>query len=225
MEIRDKEVIRAFRADPGNTFLVSFPRTGSHWLRMLMELYFKRPSLRRIFYYPDRDDYLSFHTHDLDLKLVRSDVIYLFRDPVDTVYSLLSYYREDLSDIERILHWSDLYGRHLSKWLVEEEFTTKKTVLYYERMRNDLPGQFLKICEHFGTTIEQRRLEEAATRVTREHVDAKTPHDPQVIALGEQYRKNRERFRTQSGRRVWSAVLEGRTYLESHFGEEEAHVL
>ena len=30
-------------------FLVSFPRTGSHWLRMLMELYFDKPSLTRSF--------------------------------------------------------------------------------------------------------------------------------------------------------------------------------
>ena len=55
--ITDEAIISAFTRDPENTFLVSFPRTGSHWLRMLTELYFERPSLLRVFYYYNRRDY------------------------------------------------------------------------------------------------------------------------------------------------------------------------
>ena len=67
-----QDVVDAFVADPENTFLVSFPRTGSHWLRMLMELYFQRPSLVRVFYFNERADYMCYHTHDLDLVLPES---------------------------------------------------------------------------------------------------------------------------------------------------------
>lgn len=216
-EVLDRDVIESFTSDPRNTFLVSFPRTGSHWLRMLMELYFERPSLRRIFYHPDRDDFLTFHTHDLELDVVRSRVIYLYRDPVPTIYSQLSYHHEDISDPERTRHWADLYGRHLSRWLHEEEFTTRKTVIRYERMRSDLSIEFAKICEHFDQDVDERRLAEVASRVTREHVDRKTSHDPQVIDLRERYRSDRERFREESAALVWESVLKGRPWLEERF--------
>lgn len=135
MAISNLEVIQSFAANPANTFLVSFPRTGSHWLRMIMELYFGRPSLTRVFYYPECSDYLTLHTHDLDLQVERSHVIYLYRNPVDTIFSQLSYHKERLGDHERITYWSDLYGRHLDKWLQQESFTTHKIILTYEALK------------------------------------------------------------------------------------------
>ena len=83
----DAESIRKFEDNPDNPYLVSFPRTGSHWLRMVMERYFGRPSLVRVFYYPERNDFLTLHTHDLELDVQRRNVIYLYRDPVETVFS------------------------------------------------------------------------------------------------------------------------------------------
>ncbi len=91
--VTDPRILRRFLADLDSPVLVSFPRTGSHWLRMTMELYFERPSLVRVFYYPDRTNYLTLHTHDLPgvlpedigADIERSNVIYLYRDPVDTV--------------------------------------------------------------------------------------------------------------------------------------------
>ena len=127
--INDQSVIEAFTKDSTNTLLISFPRTGSHWLRMLAELYFGRPSLVRVFYYPNRQDYLFLHTHDLDLSVKSSRVIYLYRAPVDTIYSQLRYYDESPNDRARVIYWADLYGRHLDKWLCSERFTTQKTIL------------------------------------------------------------------------------------------------
>ena len=50
----DDEVVKKNIEEPEFPFLISFPRTGSHWLRMIMELYFKRPALTRIFYFKNR---------------------------------------------------------------------------------------------------------------------------------------------------------------------------
>jgi hypothetical protein len=97
LQIDEPSIIEAFIENPDSPFLVSFPRTGSHWLRLIMELYFGRPSLVRVFYYPERTDYLTLHTHDIDLDIERRNVIYLYRDPVDTVYSQLNYYKESPS--------------------------------------------------------------------------------------------------------------------------------
>jgi hypothetical protein len=215
--ITDQSILKAFKSISDNTFLVSFPRTGSHWLRMLMELYFERPSLVRVFYYPERTDYLTLHTHDLALDVERSHVIYLYRNPVDTIYSQLQYHEENIDDRERIAHWTDLYGRHLDKWLYQETFTERKTVLRYEGLKEDLPEEFRKVCKHFDSPFDEERLEAVAERVSKGRVKEKTPHDPQVMNLTQPYEEERRRFREEHGEFVWQVVLDGRAHLRQDF--------
>ena len=206
-----------FKANPGNTYLVSFPRTGSHWLRMLMELYFERPSLVRVFYYPERTDYLTRHTHDVELDVERSHVIYLYRKPVDTIYSQLQYHEEDIDNQERIAHWSNLYGRHLDKWLHQETFTQRKTILLYEGLKADLTEEFRNVCRHFDSTLDLERPEAVAERVSKERVKEKTAHDPQVMNLSQIYEEERRRFREEHGEFVWQVVLDGKEHLRQDF--------
>lgn len=224
-EIRDPAIIEAFVSEPTNTFLVSFPRTGSHWLRMVMELYFERPSLVRVFYYPERRDFLTLHTHDLELDVERENVIYLYRDPVDTIYSQLCYYKERLDDRGRIAYWADLYGRHLAKWLETETFTTKKTILTYERMKEDLVEEFRKVTDHFGVTLDPDRLTECAETVSKDEVKRKTPDDPQVVQLRNDYEAARAEFRANQAGLVCDVVTERRSaLLNSLSGKTLDHV-
>ena len=211
--ITDQSTIEAFKNDPNHTLLVSFPRTGSHWLRMLMELYFGRPSLVRIFYYPEKNDYLTLHTHDLELDAECRSVIYLYRDPVNTVYSQLRYHKEDINNRDRITYWSDLYGRHLAKWLHQEGFTRKKTIVRYERFKDPGNDEFRKICDHFKEPFEKERLDLAMSRVSKEHVQEKTVHDQQVINLTRQYTEERKRFHDRQGGFVWQVLFDGREHL------------
>lgn len=186
--------------DPRFTYLVSFPRTGSHWLRMLMELYFEKPSLMRVFYFHDATEFTCLHHHDEDLELMgRWDVIYLYRDPVDTIYSQMKYYKEDLQSRKRLMYWSELYGKHVSKWLFQETFTKKKTILTYEGLKKDLQAEFRKICEHFGMPFDASRLEQVSGQVSKAAVKKRTKHDKQVMNLSEEYETNRERFRKSHG--------------------------
>ncbi|HEX3053270.1 MAG TPA: sulfotransferase domain-containing protein [Aggregatilineaceae bacterium] len=210
-------VIEAFIANEANPFLVSFPRTGSHWLRMLIELYFERPSLVRVFYYPDQHDYMFVHTHDMDIDLVRTHVIYLYRDPVDTIYSQLNYHKENPDDEVQIAHWSDLYGRHLDKWLHQETFTTQKMVLTYEGMKRDLPAEFAKVTRFFGQPFDPDRLQRASERVTKNEVKRKTQHDPQVIQLQPEYEMTRQVFREKHGALVWDVLTAERAHLKDDF--------
>jgi hypothetical protein len=212
----DQTLIESFNANPNNTYLVSFPRTGSHWLRMLMELYFGRPSLTRIFYYPERQNFLALHTHDIDLDVERATVIYLYRDPVDTIYSQLMYYQEDIEKQDRIVYWGDLYGRHLDKWLIWEQFTEHKTIVTYEGMKKDLLTEFDKICQHFSLSLDIERLEAAAAQVTTDEVKRKTKHDVQVVQLQEDYQVQRQEFRMKWANMVWQVVTAGRPYLLDH---------
>jgi hypothetical protein len=220
--VTDPRIIEAFAADPDNTFLVSFPRTGSHWLRMLMEVYFGRPSLVRVFYYPERRDYLTLHTHDLELDVERTNVLYLYRDPVPTVFSQLCYHAEPLDDHTLIVHWSELYGRHLDKWLYRERFTKHKTILTYEGMKQDLVHEFGKITDHFAEQVDEARLAEAASLVTKNEVRRKTQHDTQVVQARSDYDRSRLEFSNRHGALVWEAVTRDRPYLEGFFAHDSS---
>ncbi len=215
--VTDPEVLKKFTDDPAFPFLVSFPRTGSHWLRMIIELYFARPLLTRTFYFPEKKDYLLLHTHDMELNVERENVIYLYRDPVDTVFSQLMYYREDISGRERVIHWADLYGRHLTRWLHGNGFTKKLTVLKYERLKDDPASEFKKITDHFGVEFSAEKLKAALESSTKEKLKEKTTHDPQVVNLKDDYAAKRKRFRSESEGLVWETVLSGRDYLKRDF--------
>lgn len=215
--VLDQVVIESFLMECKNTIFVSFPRTGSHWLRMIMELYFDRPSLVRVFYYPEKSNYLTLHTHDKDLSVERDNVLYLYRDPVETIYSQLNYYKEDIHDHTRIVYWADQYGQHLDKWLYSETFTKKKTVLTYEGMKCDMVNEFGKITDHFGEKLDVKALKKATDRITKDEVKRKTGHDPQVVQLKTDYGDLRNNFRMLHGRLVWDSVLTNRIHLESFF--------
>jgi len=208
ISITDPGMINRFTDDPDFPYLVSFPRTGSHWLRMIMELYFGKPSLVRIFYFRDAKDFSCYHTHDLELDVERRNVIYLFREPVATIYSQLSYHRENPDDRSRIENWARLYGKHLEKWLISENFTGKKTILTYEGMKSNMDGEFRKVCEHFEWPFDDNRLKEVRARVSKKEVRKRTKHDSQVVNLKKAYDAARKEFTARHGDFIWGIINE-----------------
>jgi hypothetical protein len=214
VHISDSNIIEMFTSNPDNSFLVSFPRTGSHWLRMIMELYFQRPSLVRVFFYPERTDYLTLHTHDMDLSVERRNVLYLYREPVATVFSQLSYYKEDINDTTRINHWSILYGKHLAKWLIQEQFTIRKTIINYDRMTEDFVAEFIKVCGHFDESLKEDRLKHALAQVTKDKLKEKTTHDQQVVDLSQTYDERKTLFITKHANTVLDQVYAQHPDLE-----------
>lgn len=209
----DQARVDTFAADPNNPFLVSFPRTGSHWLRMLMELCFERPTLVRNFYFPERDDFLILHTHDDDLMLERAHVLYLWRQPVDTVFSQLRYHEES-TDRLGAMRGAERYGQHLHKWLCSERFTETKTVVTYEALRADVARPMAEVAAFLGLPLDTERLRVARERVTHDEVHSKTRHDPQVVATRTHYATARDAFRRQWSALVRDTLLEGRPELE-----------
>ncbi|MDA3918348.1 MAG: sulfotransferase domain-containing protein [Deltaproteobacteria bacterium] len=190
------EIINKFLNKPDFPWLISFPRTGSHWLRMLMELYFEKPSLVRIFYYKKAVEFTCYHRHDEDLTIQGcQNVIYLYRNPVDTIYSQMRYYNEDMDDINRVLNWTNLYGQHLKKWLFEENYSKKKTILTYERMIKDLDSEFEKVCQHFNYPFLLDKFSQVKKKVTKEKLKIKTLHDKKVVDFSKNYSKNRNYFK------------------------------
>jgi hypothetical protein len=194
IQITDKDILNPFITKTDFPFLISFPRTGSHWLRMIMELYFKKPSLVRIFYFYDSKDFTCYHRHDENLDIEHENIIYLYRNPPDTIFSQINYYNNDIDDKNRIIYWSELYGKHLSKWLITENFTTKKTVISYDKMKNNMVNEYNKVCNHFNVDMEADLLANVAIRVTKHEVISKTRHDKRVINRNLQYESLRSEF-------------------------------
>ena len=215
--ITEESLIRKFTDRIDFPYLVSFPRTGSHWLRMLMELYFEKPSLVRAFYYKAPQDFTCYHWHDEDLKLRRRNVIYLYRNPIPTIYSQLMYYQEDVDDVIRIQYWSDLYAQHLTKWLLADDFTTRKIVLTYEGLQSDLGNEFQKVCHHLDQVFVVQKLDLAAAQVSKENLKKKTRHDNQVVNLSNDYAAQRERFEQRHARLVMDTVLNRHADMQSLF--------
>ena len=108
-KVASKKVIDDFRNDPQFPFLISFPRTGSHWLRMMLEQYSNRPLLIRSFFEHPNKDYLLLHSHDMQLSEKRKNVLYLYRKPIDVVYSQLNFYQQDIHNLNLVLYWTNQY--------------------------------------------------------------------------------------------------------------------
>jgi hypothetical protein len=206
VSVDDAGIIKAFTDDADFPHLVSFSRTGSHWLRMIMELYFEKPSLVRAFFFRGASDFTCFHAHDMELKLLRENVIYLYRNPVETVYSQLCYYKENPEDQERRQYWSNLYARHLAKWLVNDDFTLKKTVITYEGMKSDMHSEIQKICAHLGKKFDPVKLDFVLAQVSKEALKKKTKHDRQVVNLTVEYHTGRTEFANRYSEQIFSEI-------------------
>ena len=216
INITDVDLIASFLANPDFPWFISFPRTGSHWLRMIMELYFEKPSLVEIYFYKDAKDFTCFHRHDTTLSFVGCrNVLYLYRDPVDTIYSQLCYDKDDINDENRIRYWTELYGKHLSKWLYDETFTIKKTIIAYEDMKNDMHGTFRKVCEHFDAPFDAEKLDSALKHVSKEKLKEKIKHTPQVVRLSSGYEDKRAPFRKQYASMIYDVVCEQNEKLKA----------
>lgn len=220
VSVDDQEVIKSFTDNPDFPYLVSFSRTGSHWLRMIMELYFEKPSLVRAFYFKDANDFTCYHTHDMDLELKRRNVIYLYRNPVETVYSQLCYYKENPDDQERRQHWTNLYARHLSKWLIHDDFTQKKTVITYEGMTSNMYREIERICSHFGEGFDPVKLKSILAQVSKKNLKKKTKHDQQVVNLTDAYQNERDVFREKYGRLIVDDLCSTESGLEIFFSPD-----
>lgn len=217
VSVNDPEIIKAFTDNPDFPYLVSFSRTGSHWLRMIMELYFEKPALTRAFYYKDAADFTCYHRHDMELEVRRQNVIYLYRNPVETVYSQLCYYKENPDDQDRRQHWTNLYARHLAKWLVHDDFTSKKTLITYEGMKSNMHREIEKICEHINKKYDSTKLDSVLTQVSKDELKKKTQHDQQVVNLTDAYRNEREVFRNRYGQLICNELYAMEPALEKIF--------
>ena len=130
--------------------LISFPRSGCHWLMRVIELCTDRPRISRHGYalpwYNSKRDPWGVHHHDYEfvtdsgrIKLLKdelkpekfSHVIYLYRNPVDTLYSLFEFI-DCPKTAENIEIASQSYYQHKEKWLGGADLVPNFLTVRYE---------------------------------------------------------------------------------------------
>jgi len=209
---------RTFASKQETPWFISYPRTGSHWLRLMLELYLERPLLRRTFFYPEKDSVLLIHEHDrtAEKKLTPKNVLFLYRNPVDTVFSLANYWKcfyvhDSESDTAR---YTRDYMIHLRKWLVDEKFTEHKTILRYEDLRDNPEKTFTKVLKHFGEEFDKEKFDKVKAEVTKKKVRDHTQDldnsifKNRVIAVEENYEELRKKFWDEKSSVVWETMKE-----------------
>lgn len=208
------EAANTFANNPDSPCLISFPRTGSHWLRMLLEKYTNLPMLPRSFYNHDNNQYLLNHTHDYEFAKQPNTLLYLYRDPVPTIYSQIRFHNQDPYDTWQVELWSTMYRLHLQHWLLRDH--PDRTIITYESMKENLPLALTPILQRLNQPVDSNRIQQIAADIDHAHVASKTQHDKRVMNTESNYQDQRVTFAQSFGNYIRrKVIIEGN--LERYF--------
>lgn len=197
---------------PGLPLLVSFPRTGSHWLRVFLERWFDRPLMTRSFFEHASNDYLLCHTHALDDafdRLARErPVVYLHRSVIPTVFSELTYRHGEAAceqPWDEVAGVADAYHEHLAKWLGPDAPAADRCVVSYEQLLDEPMPALERVVALLGGELDSERARPMWDSCTHDLVAERTTHDPRVVARDRGLQQRRDLFRYRFGRRILDA--------------------
>lgn len=179
--------------------LVSYPRTGSHWFRILVEKYTGSPSYFRSFYTPNPSHVWGFHIHNRQADTPDKTegiieglkkVIYLYRNPIDTIFSLLKYDNilpsnwntEGIPTIrKKVIKFSKEYEKHLNFWLNNKHNAEKIIYVKYEDLKNNPKHTFKQILDFLQFDWDPERFDWVYKSVSKASTKSVTQHDYRVV--------------------------------------------
>jgi len=198
--------------------LVSYPRTGSHWLRILLESYLGEPSYVQRFFDSNPKSFWGFHIHDRrvgnyepseGLTAGLKKVIYLHRDPVDTIYSQLRYDHTIASNWngernqwldDQVQSLVEEYRAHLSRWTRDNSDIESMISLSYEELKSNPVESMAHVLRFLGREVDTTKILAVYEKCNKSLTKSVTPHDPaalsaEAVQAPEVYENTRERFR------------------------------
>ena len=195
--------------------LVSFPRTGSHWLRIMLEDYLEMPCGPRAFQYPDAEPW-GIHIHDRFVGQgahqegpVNSleKVIYLHRDPIETIFSQLKYDgKVDFieQDVDELMNE---YILHLNRWRWNNKDVNELLDITYESMKNNTLGILKEVIWFLGYEINEDRICLAISNSSKSRTKSFTSHDHAALSVQslespEEYSAQRKIFADKFGKKI-----------------------
>ncbi len=219
----DKIVLDYLKNNPDTPYFISYPRTGSHWIRLVMEEYFEKPSLVVLFKKGPDNGFTCYHTHDLVSdgittgSIEKSKVIYLYRDISETIYSNLKYNNKNLNDTEEIKKYSNSYAINLTKWLEKCEGDSNKLILSYENFKEDFPTEFKKLTDFFSVEFDREKLFSITEGLSKNRVKTSSGNRYSKINDSKAYNDSREVFVTKHKDLCENTVFERNVELKKYF--------
>lgn len=179
--------------------LISYPRTGSHWFRILMEAYLQKPSVVQSFFDPNPKEIWGFHIHHRHIDKPHhsegpvtglNKAIYLYRNPVDTIFSQLKYHgiipidwdgNGNLSLDDEIQKFSHEYFLHLKFYLNNASNIDEILYIKYEDLAGDPENAFKKCVEFLNEEWKAERFKTIYSLCDKSLTKKLTPHDVQAV--------------------------------------------
>jgi len=199
--------------DRSLTQLVSYPRTGSHWLRVIVEQYLSKPCLPESFFDTDLNNPWAYHLHD---RIIGDGdegftdnfdkVIYLYRNPIDTIYSLVRY--EQTQDWESI---ATEYHNHLTRWLYNHDDCKRLISIKYEDIKNNYQETFKQIFDFLDVEYNEELLKNCYEKTTHHKVKTLTQHNEQIVnndIFNGKYLTDKSQFKEYFGENI-NEMFEG----------------
>lgn len=162
--------------DTSFTQLVSYPRTGSHYVRIVIEDCTGYPCAPTSFLGNEGVKPWGFHLHDRivgkgDEGVVSGfdKVIYLYRNPVDTIFSHIKY-----QGTEDWISIASEYKMHLLRWLHNHSDCKSVLVKNYDDILRNPVRHFNDILNYINFEVDKNRLSTAIGRTTIGRVKALT---------------------------------------------------
>lgn len=182
--------------------LVSYPRTGSHWVRLVLEQYLDEYCRPTTFF--DCDNYWGYHLHD---RIVGQGVegitgnfdkvIYLYRNPVDTIFSQLTYEGMDWEDTDNVEQIVEEYFNHLDRWLFNNEDIKDIIFVKYEELKSDTVSTFSKILTFLNRKVDKSKLSKICEETSIKQTKEKTTFDQNIVNTDHfngNYEVNKKKF-------------------------------
>ncbi|XP_034368525.1 sulfotransferase 6B1-like [Arvicanthis niloticus] len=179
----------SFDAREDDIFLVSYPKSGTHWLAEVIEsipnagVTLTSPielgdisKLEELKTVPKRraiPTHLNYEMLPMTVKQKQCKIIYIVRNPKDTAVSMFHYYRDNpnlpstetwAAFLELFLKGDVVYGSWFDHVLSWEEHKNDKNVLFlfYEEMKKDFVKSLKKITAFLGIDVNDSEMGEIA---------------------------------------------------------------
>ena len=199
-------------------YIISFQRSGSHWLHCALEL---ATGKRRVFmpfgiapplqitFAPKEWEIRWVHAHGCPVRPT-GKVIYLYRDPTDVLYSV---YRVRLqspippkSEDDFVTNVGRILQAHLVRWLLSEDKADHR--VRYEEMAANSVGTVAKVAGWLGLRVIRDTAADEVTRerLARSRVEGFTAHF-NADMLEPDYEEQRIAFRARNADRVRELVV------------------
>lgn len=181
------------------TIMVSYPRSGSHMIRIILEQYTNRPLIPRTFLHYDKSNPILCHFHYYFENYSNERIIFLYRNPVDVVFSHIVFDKNEIN-IKNVNIYVEKYIEHFKYWMIKN---TEKNIfiIKFENFLKNSEKIFIDILKYIDENIiyDEEKFQNIYKKTNKKYISELTNDIPllknRVICQDENYENKREEFK------------------------------